>query len=61
MVSMWSARKTNGLLAVHVVGLEGVPQEGDVLLLLRALEGERQVVAQFGGFFHLERTGTDAL
>lgn len=43
------------VLAVGVVGFEGVPQEGDVLLLLRALEGERQVVAQFGGFFHGSR------
>ncbi len=43
------------VLAVGVVGLEGVPQEGDVLLLLRALEGERQVAAQLGGFFHDSR------
>ena len=43
------------VLAVGVVRLEGVPQELDVLLLLRALEGERQVVAQFGGFFHGSR------
>ena len=40
------------VLAVGVVGLEGVPQEGDVLLLLRASEGERKVVIQFSGFFY---------
>ena len=40
------------VFAVRVVGLEGIPQERDILLLLRALERERQVVAQFGGFFH---------
>lgn len=40
------------VLGVRVVRLEGVPQELDVFLLLRALEGEWQVVAQFGCFFH---------
>lgn len=40
------------VLAVRVVRLEGVPEEFDVLLLLRTLEGERQVVAQFGGFIN---------
>ena len=38
--------------AVRVIRLEGVPQELDVFLLLRRLEGERQVVGEFGGFFH---------
>jgi hypothetical protein len=32
------------ILPVRVVGLEGVPQESDVLLLAGCLEGERQVV-----------------
>lgn len=32
------------VLAVGVVGLEGVPEKRDVVLLLRALEGERQVL-----------------
>ena len=40
--------------AVRVVRLEGVPQELDVFLLLRGLKGERQVVGEFGGFFHLK-------
>jgi len=35
-----------------VIGLEGVPQEGDVVLFTAGLEGEGQIVAQFGGFFH---------
>ena len=43
------------VLGVGVVGLECVPQEGDVVLLAGSLEGERQVVAQFGGFFHGSR------
>jgi len=48
--------------AVRVVRLEGVPQELDVFLLLWGLvprdtvpaghKGERQVVGEFGGFFH---------
>jgi len=41
--------------AVRVVRLEGVPQELDVLLLLRGLKGERQVVGEFGGFFDESR------
>ena len=41
------------VLVVGVVGLEGVPQEGNLLLLIRPVEGERQVVAQFSGFFHV--------
>lgn len=40
------------VFAVHVVRLESVPQKLDVLLLLRGLERERQVVGEFGGFFH---------
>ena len=40
------------VLAVGVVGLEGVPQKGDVVLLAAGFEGERQVVGEFGGFFH---------
>ncbi len=40
------------IFAVGGVHLESVPQELDVLLLLRGLEGERQVVGEFGGFFH---------
>lgn len=36
-------------IAVGVVRLEGVPEELDVFLLLRALEGERQVVAASRG------------
>jgi len=43
------------VLAVGVVGLKGVPQEGDVLLLTLGLEREWQVVAQFGGFLHGSR------
>ena len=42
------------VLAVRMVRLESVPQELDVFLLLRGLEGERQVVGEFGGFFHLK-------
>ena len=48
------------VLAVGAIGLERVPEELDVLLLLRALERERQVVAQFGGFFHGYRSETEA-
>jgi hypothetical protein len=40
------------VLAVSVVGLEGIPQEGDVVPFGGSLEGERQVVAEFSGFFH---------
>lgn len=40
------------MLVVGVVGLEGVPQKGDIPLLAARLEGARQVAAQFGGFFH---------
>ena len=40
------------VLAVGVVGLEGVPQEGDVVLLAPGLEAERHLVAELGGFFH---------
>ena len=40
------------VFTVRVVRLEGVPQKLDVLLLLRGLEGERQVVGEFGGFFY---------
>lgn len=39
--------------AVRVVRLESVPQELDIFLLLRGLEGERQVVGEGRGFFHL--------
>ena len=39
------------VFAVRVVRLESIPQELDVFLLLRRLEGERQVVGEFGGFF----------
>lgn len=39
------------VFAVRVVRLEGVPQELDVFLLLRGLEGEWQVVGEFDGFF----------
>jgi len=45
------------VLAVGVVGLEGVPQEGDVVLLAAGLEGDRQVVAEFGGFFRSSGLG----
>ena len=40
------------VFAVRIVRLEGIPQELDVFLLLRGLEGERQVVGEIGGFFH---------
>ncbi len=40
------------VFAVRVVRLESVPQKLDVFLLLRGFEGERQVVGEFGGFFH---------
>ena len=35
-----------------VVRLKGIPEEGDVFLLLRGLEGEREVVGEFKGVFH---------
>ncbi len=35
-----------------VVRLKGVPEEDDVLLLSRGLEGEWKVVGELGGFFH---------
>lgn len=40
------------VFAVRVVRLESVPRELDVFLLRRVLEGERQVVGEFGGFYH---------
>ena len=40
------------VFAMRVVRLESVPQELDVLLLLRRLERKRQVVGEFGRFFH---------
>ena len=42
------------VFAMRVVRLESGPQELDVLLLLRGLERKRQVVGEFGGFFHLK-------
>ena len=48
------------VLAVGIVRLESVPQELDVFLLLRGLEGERQVVAKLCGFFHGYRSETEA-
>ena len=39
-------------LAVGVVGIEDVPQKGDVVLLAGRLEGKWQIVAEFGSFFH---------
>ena len=43
------------VVAVGVVGLEGIPQKGEVFLLAAGLEGERQVVAQCGGFLRGSR------
>jgi hypothetical protein len=40
------------IFAMRVVRLESDPQKLDIFLLLRGLEGERQVVGEFGGFFH---------
>ena len=43
-----------------VVHLKGIPEEGDIFLFLRGLEGEREVVGELDGFFHgsgLRRSG----
>ena len=43
------------VFAVRVIRLEGVPKELDVFLFLRGLEGERQVIGEFDGFFYGSR------
>ena len=44
--------KSELMLLACIVRFERVPEEFDVFLLLRRLEGERQIVSEFGGFFH---------
>ncbi len=44
-----------------VVRLKGIPEEGDVFLLSRGLEGEWKVVGELGGFFFAPDSGKGSL